>query len=126
MTASFERSDTAAMAWRQDGIPQVIVDREAGSGRQRYAMAHMLGHWILHLPEHAEGTGWRDTVAALYPEDPATLPAEEQDANAFACALLMPRWAWSPEESWAAPQLAEWFAVPYLVARRTLHGSDER
>jgi hypothetical protein len=59
-------------------------------GRRRFTIAHELGHWRLH----------RDAVEAVFcrsgsvepapPSERPPLPPSEEEANAFAAALLMP------------------------------------
>lgn len=57
--------------------------------RQRFTVAHELGHWLLHegrpiIVDHAVRINKRDSVSS------AATDQEEIDANAFAAALLMP------------------------------------
>ena len=65
-------------------------------GRRRFTIAHELGHWVLHRPGQQSLFCRRATVA---PEDANAgrrraarppLPEIEEEANAFAAALLMP------------------------------------
>jgi IrrE N-terminal-like domain len=64
--------------------------------RRRFTIAHELGHWVMHRPGQQKLFCRRATVA---PEDSdfekaregrPPLPEIEQEANAFAAALLMP------------------------------------
>ena len=62
--------------------------------RRRFTIGHELGHWVMHRTGQ-ESLFCREATAA--PEetpDPATtrppLPISEEEANAFAAALLMP------------------------------------
>jgi hypothetical protein len=64
--------------------------------RRRFTIAHELGHWVLHAPGQDKLFCRRATIA---PEDTARkngkderppLPLTEEEANAFAAALLMP------------------------------------
>lgn len=66
--------------------------------RQRFTMAHELGHYMLHA--HLIGDGVDDTVndTVLYRSmpkgnfyNPNITPVEETEANKFAAELLMPR-----------------------------------
>jgi hypothetical protein len=64
-------------------------------GRRRFTIGHELGHWVLHRAgvEDAEGVFCRHASVEEKVEAPAErppLPAVEQEANAFAAALLMP------------------------------------
>jgi hypothetical protein len=64
--------------------------------RRRFTIGHELGHWVLHRPGQDSLFCRRATVA---PDEDTRrrrdaqrppLPATEQEANAFAAALLMP------------------------------------
>ena len=60
--------------------------------RRRFTIAHELGHWVLHRNGPAgallsQGRGARGRGAG---DDAGALPVTEQEANAFAAALLMP------------------------------------
>lgn len=59
-------------------------------GRRRFTIAHEIGHWELHLGAE-ENVYCR--AASIEPSDstePPPLPLEEDEANAFAAAVLMP------------------------------------
>jgi hypothetical protein len=64
-------------------------------GRRRFTIAHELGHWVLHRPgqqklfcRHGQIADDGDFDKARAERPP--LPETEQEANAFAAALLMP------------------------------------
>jgi hypothetical protein len=58
--------------------------------RRRFTIAHELGHWQLH--RHGDGAIYCRSSAldADDAEDPERLSEPEEEANAFAAALLMP------------------------------------
>lgn len=63
-----------------NGMPTILINLSEAPVRQRFTIAHELGHHVLH------GTkSFRDPINQL----PGMLQ-EEVDANAFAAALLMP------------------------------------
>lgn len=69
-------------------LAEIWVRAEAPVVRQRFTVAHELGHLMLHRSNEVH---FRDV-------SPATTmhPPEERDANAFAAALLMPRFMLQP------------------------------
>jgi IrrE N-terminal-like domain len=62
-------------------------------GRRRFTISHELGHWCMHRGRH-EPVYCRSTIVkaneAREPEERPPLPPHEEEANAFAAALLMP------------------------------------
>ena len=99
--------------------------------RRRFTIAHELGHWELHR-NAAAGVFCRAAAVSLAPaSDPprAPLPAPEQEANAFAAALLMPaalvreRYA-RPDRDFAA--LCAAFGASGAAMGRRLHAVIER
>jgi Zn-dependent peptidase ImmA (M78 family) len=85
--------------------------------RQRFTLAHELGHYMLH--RHLIGDGvdddraYRSTDVGKY-HNTAIGPKEETEANRFAANLLMPRLAinehWSKEGA-TVSQMAQLFEV---------------
>ncbi|MEC3978137.1 ImmA/IrrE family metallo-endopeptidase [Amycolatopsis sp. H20-H5] len=75
----------------RDGQRTVIGLNSKNPGRrQRFTVAHELGHWKLHqgkplIVDHAIKINKRDDLSS------AATDREEIDANAFAAALLMPQ-----------------------------------
>lgn len=73
---------------------EILVNASHSPVRQRFTIAHELGHFIYHRDLLGRGTG--DTRA--YRAEPGTgfpnqhiTPREERQANAFAANVLMPR-----------------------------------
>lgn len=76
-----------------DGELKIIVSKKGHYFRQRFTMAHELGHVLMHRDLLAKGTNdtaaFRSTnTAAFY--NPLILPSHETQANRFAANLLMP------------------------------------
>ena len=62
-------------------------------GRRRFTIGHELGHHVMHLAEDETAVFCRPaSVEEEDVEERPPLPPEEDEANAFAAALLMPRW----------------------------------
>ena len=66
--------------------PRILFDATHAAVRQRFTIAHELGHLLLHPP----GKKFRDTSYA-----DVTQP-QEREANEFASHLLMPLWMLEP------------------------------
>lgn len=69
---------------RKDGAALVGVNSEEPATRQRFTIAHELGHYYLH-PQKETFIDYRDNKRPTKPI------AREQEADMFAAALLMPR-----------------------------------
>lgn len=78
-------SDVSGMLFR-DGRSIVIgINTAHHDNRQRFTIAHEIGHLVLHRsPVYLDTVHHRDTRAALGTDD------EEIEANQFAASLLMP------------------------------------
>lgn len=85
--------ELSGMAFLRDGKPVIGVNANHHPNRQRFTIAHELGHVLLHrnrleaavLVDKSRNFIARDTVSAA-----GTDPVEIQ-ANAFAAELLMPK-----------------------------------
>lgn len=86
-------SDFSGFYVLRAGTPTIGVNIFHPSVRQRFTVAHELGHAKLHANDHYDREFRRDPSSST-----ATDP-EEMDANAFAAELLMPA-AWI-EDRWA-------------------------
>jgi Zn-dependent peptidase ImmA (M78 family) len=58
--------------------------------RRRFTIAHELGHWRLHRDAHERAVFCRSGSIAPEAQTRGQLPPAEDEANAFAAALLMP------------------------------------
>lgn len=90
--------------------------------RRRFTIGHELGHWCMHRT-NGDGVYCRSTSVAEKEAPPAIAPAEEE-ANAFAAALLMParlverEYERAGKEFW---KLCETFGVSGAAMGRRLH-----
>lgn len=74
---------------RSAGVAVIGLNSRNTRRRQRFTIAHELGHWLLHdgrplIVDHTVRINKRDPVASAGTDD------EEIQANAFGAALLMP------------------------------------
>jgi Zn-dependent peptidase ImmA (M78 family) len=75
----------------RDGEHTIIgVNTRTSPRRQRFTIAHEVGHFILHddaplIIDHSMRVYWRNEVSSMATDE------QEIEANAFAAALLMPR-----------------------------------
>lgn len=76
--------DFSGILIRKDGHALIGVNSEESSVRQRFTVAHELGHFFLH-PNKDAFVDYRDNKEGV-----VRTPREKQ-ANMFAAALLMPR-----------------------------------
>lgn len=85
--------ELSGMAFLRDGRPVIGVNSQHHPNRQRFTIAHELGHIVLHRT-HLETAIMIDKSRNFMPRDPisaqGTNPLEVQ-ANAFASELLLPR-----------------------------------
>ena len=77
-------ADFSGMLIRKDGHALIGVSSSESSVRQRFTIAHELGHYFLH-PNKDAFVDFRDNKNGI-----ARTP-REREANMFAAALLMPR-----------------------------------
>jgi Zn-dependent peptidase ImmA (M78 family) len=77
----------------QMGVPTIGVNVVHAPVRQRFTIAHELGHALMHADEHYDREFRRDPMSS------SAVDPDEIDANAFAASLLMPA-DWVREE-WA-------------------------
>ncbi|MFI2353047.1 ImmA/IrrE family metallo-endopeptidase [Streptomyces sp. NPDC019443] len=73
----------------RDGETWIIgVNASTSPRRQRFTIAHELGHLVMHqgklIVDHTMRVNWRDEKSSMATD------AEEIEANAFAAAILMP------------------------------------
>jgi Zn-dependent peptidase ImmA (M78 family) len=100
----------------EDGRPTIRFNRSESPLRQRFTIAHELGH---HVMRH--GPRYRDTVSAL---SSPTFDSVEASANRFAAELLMPVYAIAElvknKGLTSLPELASSFAVSEIAMRYRL------
>jgi Zn-dependent peptidase ImmA (M78 family) len=83
--------ELSGLAHVRDGVPIVGINMLHAPNRQRFTLAHELGHVQLHRPEleravHVDRGSLRRDALAAAGTDPT-----EIEANTFAAELLMPR-----------------------------------
>ncbi len=79
---------------RKRGLYVITINKRHPRTRQRFTLAHELGHYVLH--RHIIGDGVNDssayrTIANDEYYNPGILPEHETEANQFAASLLMPK-----------------------------------
>ena len=77
-------TDFSGILIRKDGRALIGVNSSEAAARQRFTIAHELGHFFLHTRK-AAFVDYRDNRSGV-----ARTP-REREANSFAAALLMPR-----------------------------------
>lgn len=98
-------SDVSGLVETIDGVAVVRVNSAESNTRQRFTMAHELGHLLLHVDPSVSKVHFRDKT---YSGD-----AQEREANAFASDVLMPE-SWVRElrrVGYDAEKMAETFGV---------------
>ena len=101
----------AGMKW--DGIifrqgPAIYVAKERSPERQRFTIAHGIGHLLLHKGEE-------------YREDFLTISEEEREANRFAIDLLMPQYRVMNYVGYPVKEIAERFGVSIATMKYRLN-----
>ena len=79
---------------RSDGVWEIVVNKKHPKVRQRFTVAHEIGHFIYHRERLEAGAGTSDTLAfriddRIYPNAHIG-PTQEVQANIFAANLLIP------------------------------------
>ncbi len=94
LKAEFQQEGVAGLIQKEGDRVSLYVNEHEHPNRQRFTIAHELGHYFLHLQTLPSG-GFADT-RSLY-RNPGDLDRlnpkereEERQANQFAAALLMP------------------------------------
>ncbi len=84
---------TSGALFAQDGQAVIAVNNRHSQRRQRFTVAHELGHYVLHWKAGEKATAFVDG-ALSFRRDVRSQTGEldvEMEANAFAAELLMPR-----------------------------------
>ena len=95
--------ETSGMLYRAGGDIVIGINGRQSKQRQRFTIAHELGHLLLHrgrpmiIDKHVR-INWRDETSSLATDQ------EEIQANWFAAELLMPRAAVQSELEQLVPQ----------------------
>ncbi len=90
--------DTSAMLIRRGEAALIMIDKDQAPARQRFSIAHELGHFQLHrepvfVDKQPARVNFRNGVSSL------AIDPREIEANGFAAALLMPaNWIYAEVE----------------------------
>lgn len=77
---------------KEDNTFEITVNKKHAAYRQRFTIAHEIGHFILH--RHLMGSGITDSVAYRTSgemKNEKIKPSHEAEANRFAASLLLPK-----------------------------------
>lgn len=91
ITLAFEdlgSDEVSGLLYRRNGTALIVINENHGHHRQRFTIAHEIGHAELH-----DADTYLDGLATLRFRDGKSATgtdAEEREANGFAAALLMP------------------------------------
>ena len=117
-TANFKNNDIAGVFDRE--LKTIFVSFTDPIVRQRFTIAHEIGHYILHDHNINEEVYFRKDIS--WPHDNVEKVMSEQEANWFAASLLMPREAiklyWKDLRD--ISDLADQFRVSISVVRYRL------
>ena len=123
--ARFESAEVSGMLRWLEGSPEIIANRDHPYARQRYTVAHELGHFFLHCKgeEHRDYVDHKIDFYRHGAANEANWRAEVQ-ANKFAACLLMPsRLVKEARDVTTSPlQLAEMFGVSETAMNFRLAG----
>lgn len=74
-----------------DGNPIISYNKKEGKERQRFTVAHELGHYFLHSDEKPLFVDKKPKILFRNSASSSGEIHQEREANAFAASLLMPR-----------------------------------
>ncbi len=86
---AFDSSSISGMLVFKEGRYFIGVNSEHSVGRQRFTIAHELGHYILHRKKFHIDTEIEEG-AVMFRDDSLGNSPQEVEANSFAANLLMP------------------------------------
>lgn len=136
LLGSFQDDSVEGVLRTQEGRPQILVRVASRLDRQKFTVAHELGHFVLHWPNVPEPRedqeNFVDDDLLLYRRgsDQTSLSQSDRDkevqANMFAAALLMPASAVTAHSrtSRSARVLAKQFGVSELAMRYRINELD--
>lgn len=84
-------ADTSGMLIIKDDEKHIVINKEHHTNRQRFTIAHELGHLKLHHQENKVEQLFVDKKLSVYLRSTEGEYKQEKEANAFAAALLMPK-----------------------------------
>jgi Zn-dependent peptidase ImmA (M78 family) len=107
--------DCSGVLVRNGNRAIIGVNKKHPRNRQRFSIAHEIGHFMLHEGDTYIDKGYRVQFRDL--ESGSGTKGEEMDANAFAAALLMPA-EWVKEAFYQQPfELTEDDVLPMLAQK---------
>jgi Zn-dependent peptidase ImmA (M78 family) len=115
-------AELSGMLLRRDGQTVIGVNADMDPARQRFSLAHLVGH--LHL--HARRPLLLDTAARYSHGMLASMPTdrEEAEANRFAAALVAPegvvRWMAAEADARTAEQLVDLLTPRFGLTRTAM------
>lgn len=86
--------EVSGFLFHENGNSIVGINSEHSCRRQRFTIAHEIGHFNLHLQSNNETFIDKNSSSAMYARDRDSglgLHKKEIEANSFAAALLMPK-----------------------------------
>jgi Zn-dependent peptidase ImmA (M78 family) len=123
--SSAGNDDVSGALIRNDDSVVIAVNSAQHENRQRFTIAHEIGHFLLHKGTQVH---FDDDFRINYRKADSTGMAtdEEREANSFAAALLMPEhflkkdWLRLRLENVAAPTAIQSLAMRYKVSTRAM------
>lgn len=88
VVADFGNSSNAVSGYSKFEENRLYVNKDDGIMRQLYAIAHELGHWVLHRRIIEEDPDCYDALPRFY--DPDRSVSLEQEADIFAANIMIP------------------------------------
>lgn len=84
-------SEISGILYSENGKTKIGYNEKESEVRQRFTMAHELGHYVLHLNEN-QNKMFLDNVKVMFRKQAVTRieKNQEREANIFAASLLMP------------------------------------
>lgn len=83
--------ELSGMSFIKDSLPVIVVNSSHHPNRQRFTLAHELGHHILHRDYLANNVHVDKVILRRNHKSSAGTDTKEIEANAFAAELLMPK-----------------------------------
>ena len=84
-------SDTSGVMLHKKNKTSVAINSSHHINRQRFTLAHEIGHYLLHLSDHEDEKIFIDKRFFRNSESSKGSTKLEIEANAFAASLLMPK-----------------------------------
>ena len=88
VVADFGNSSNAVSGYSEFEESKLYVNKDDGIMRQLYAIAHELGHWVLHRRIIEQDSDCYDALPRFY--DPDRSEPLEREADIFAAHLMIP------------------------------------